>query len=59
MKKEEIYNVIRWLARSQWCRWRLLAEWDEYGCTDDALDELEGMNFKDSLDLILFLEGNA
>ncbi len=30
----------------------------ENGVLEQALDELENMNFKDSLDLILFLEGN-
>ena len=59
MKKEEIYSVIRWLARSQGCRWRLLHAWEENGMTDYALEKLEEMNFKDSLDLVLFLEWNA
>lgn len=59
MKKLEIYNVIRGLARSQGCRWRLLYEWEEQGITDYALEKLEEMNFKDSLDLVMFLEGNA
>lgn len=59
MKKEEIYATIRSLARSQGCWWRLLADWNERDYTDQALEELEAMNFKNSLDLILFLEGNA
>lgn len=59
MTKEEIYHLLRQLARSQWCWWRLLYDWQEAGCTDEALEELEAMDFKSWLDLILFLEGNA
>lgn len=58
MKKEEIYNAIKWLARSQWCWWRLLYYWEENNYTEIALEELENMNFRTPLDLILFLEGN-
>ena len=58
MTKNEIYCTIRWLAKSQGCRWRLLYAWEEEWITDYALEKLEEMNFKDSLDLILFLEGN-
>ena len=57
MKKEEILSTIRGLARSQGCWWRLLHAWEEEGMTDYALEKLEEMNFKDWLDLILFLEG--
>lgn len=59
MHKEEILRCIKSLARSQGCWWRLLHSWIEDGVLEQALDELEEMNFKNSLDLVLFLEGNA
>lgn len=58
MEKSEILNLLKSLARSQGCRWRLLRDWEEAWITDEALEELENMNFKDWLDLIMFLEGN-
>lgn len=58
MKKEQIYNAIRSLARSQGCWWRLLRDWEEEWITDYALEELEAMNFKDMLDVVMFLEWN-
>ena len=59
MTKEEIYDCIRQLAKSQWCRWRLLRDWEERDYTEQALEELEAMEFKTPLDLVLYLEGNA
>ena len=58
MKKEEIYNTIKSLARSEGCRWRLLYSWEEAWITEEALEELENMNFKSMLDVIMFLEWN-
>lgn len=58
MKKEEILNLLKSLARSQGCWWRLLRDWQETGQLDYALEKLEEMNFKDWLDLIMFLEWN-
>lgn len=58
MKKEEIYKTIRSLARSQGCWGRLLNEWEEAWITNEALEELEAMNFKDMLDVVMFLEWN-
>jgi hypothetical protein len=58
MTKDEIYARLRSLARSQGCRGRLLRDWEERGCTEECLQELEDMNFQSPLELILFLEGN-
>lgn len=61
MKKDEIKQCIRDLALSQGCWGRLLrevAEWPQEE-QDNYWQSLEDMNFKDSLDLILHLEGNA
>lgn len=58
MKKEEIYSTLKSLARSQGCWGRLLYSWEEAWITDEALEELEAMNFKDMLDVIMFLEWN-
>lgn len=58
MKKEEIYNAIKSLARSQG-RWgRLLYDWEEAWITEEVLEELENMNFKSMLDVVMFLEWN-
>lgn len=55
MSKEEILNSIRFLANSQGFYSRLLTllESDE---ADNYLDYLEKQNFKDTIDLVLFLE---
>lgn len=58
MKKSEIYSTIKSLARSQWCRGRLLHSREEEWLTDYALEKLEEMNFKDWVELIMFLEWN-
>ena len=58
MKKHEIYARLLSLARSQGCRGRLLNDWEECDCTEECLQELEDMNFKTPLELVLFLEGN-
>lgn len=58
MKKSEILNLLKSLARSQGCWWRLLYDWENEWITDYALEKLEEMDFKDWLDLIMFLEGN-
>ena len=58
MKKEEIYKTIRSLACSQGCWGRLLYEWEEAWITEEALQELENMNFKSMLDVVMFLEWN-
>lgn len=61
MKKEEIKQCVRNLAQSQGCWGRLLDEVSELSQEeqDKYWQSLEDMNFKDSLDLILHLEGNA
>lgn len=53
MKRNEILETIQNLAKSQGLYGRILREIN----TDPTiLDELEKQNFKDSLDLILFIE---
>lgn len=61
MKKEVIIKCIQNLARSQGCWGRLLKEIFILDPEDQKQywQSLEDMNFNDSLDLILFLEGNA
>lgn len=51
MKKEEILEAIRSLAKSQGFYSRLLEE-----LTDEKLDYLEKQGFEDYVDLIMFLE---
>jgi hypothetical protein len=52
MNRNQIMEVITELSYSQGFYGRLKRD-----MTDEALDYLEAQNFKDSLDLILFLEG--
>lgn len=54
MTKEQILGAIKSLAMSQGFYGRLLREIKE---TPEILDELERQNFKDSLDMVFFLEG--
>ena len=51
MNREQILATFESLAQSQGFYGRMLAS-----ITDEALDYLVAQNFKDSLDLILFLE---
>lgn len=51
MKKQEILEVLRSLARSQGLYGRILRD-----ITDEGLEYLENQNFKDALDLVLFIE---
>lgn len=53
MKKEQIYDAIRSLARSQGFYCDLL-EYVENN--EEYLEELEEQNFKDVVDLVLYLE---
>lgn len=57
MKKEEILSAIRSLAASQGFYGRLLIALssDEPDCVA-YLDYLEEQNFKDTVDLVMFLE---
>ena len=54
MTKEEILNAVRKLSHSQGSYGRLLEqlEYDE-----ESLNFLEQQNFKDVVDLVMFLEG--
>jgi hypothetical protein len=52
MNRNQIMEVITELSYSQGFYGRLKRD-----MTDEALDYLEAQNFKDSVDLILFLEG--
>lgn len=51
MTKDEILQVFRSLAKSQGFYGRLLRD-----ITEEGLQYLEDQNFKDVLDLILFIE---
>jgi hypothetical protein len=53
MNKEEIMETIKSLARSQGFYGRLYETLKE---NPDALEFLEKQNFKDSLDMVMFLE---
>jgi hypothetical protein len=53
MTKEQILGEIKSLAMSQGFYGRLLRDINE---NPAMLDELERQNFKDSLDMVLFLE---
>lgn len=54
MNREQILNNIRMLSNSQGFYCRL---YNDIKDNDEALDYLEQQNFKDVVDLILFLEG--
>lgn len=60
MKKDEMLDLIKSLARSQGCWGRLLR--DIYELDEETREELfkqrEDMNFKSWLDFILYLEWN-
>lgn len=51
MNKDQILKTIKDLAKSQGLYGRIL-----YNMTDEVLEYLEEQNFKDSLDLVLFIE---
>ena len=59
MKREEILEVFRSLSQSQGFYGRLLC--DLYSAPEDVkedfLSHLEAQNFRDPLDLILYVEG--
>lgn len=58
MKREEIMETIKSLASSQGLYGRLyrdLMELDE-GEYDEVMTELESQNFKDGVDLVMFIE---
>ncbi len=55
MNKEQILNTIKKLGRSQGFYSRLYNALIN-GEGDDFLNELEKQNFKDSVDLVLYLE---
>ena len=58
MNREQILEAIRDLAKSQGFYGRLLynIETDPEGA-ERVLDNLEAQNFKDVIDLVLYLEG--
>lgn len=53
MNKEEILNSVKSLAKSQGFYGRL---YEQLYDNDEALEFLEKQNFKDIVDMILFLE---
>lgn len=54
MTKKEILETFKSLARSQGSYGRLLEQIKD---NDEALTYLEEQNFKDSVDLVMFIEG--
>lgn len=54
MSKEEIYNAIESLSKSQGFYCRVLQSVQE---NPEVLDKLEELKFKDIVDLVLYLEG--
>ena len=54
MNKKEILETVKMLAQSQGMYCTLLNILKQ---NEEALEYLEGQNFKDQVDLILFLEG--
>lgn len=56
MNKEEIWNAIIGLSRSQGFYGRLAESIEESGQKEEILQELEDKKFGDVLDLVLFLE---
>lgn len=52
MNKEEIYDAIESLSHSQGFYERLLNH-----LNDEILSELEAQNFKDVVDLVMYIEG--
>lgn len=53
MNKEEILKTVKSLAQSQGSYGRLLQQLES---NEKALEYLEQQNFKDEIDLILFIE---
>ena len=58
MKREEIMETIKSLASNQGCYGRLYGDLmeldeDEY---DEVMTKLESQNFKDGVDLVMFIE---
>ena len=54
MNKNQILEVVKMLSKSQGMYCTLLNILEQ---NEEALEYLEGKNFKDQVDLILFLEG--
>lgn len=58
MKRNEILNTFRMLARSQGFYGRILAAINEMSEEqyEDFMGELEAQNFADSVELVIFME---
>lgn len=58
MKREDILNTIKMLASSQGLYSRLYGELMEMNEDelDEVMTELESQNFKDGVDLVMFIE---
>lgn len=54
MKKDEILTAVRQLAQSQGLYGRILQALDG---NNEALEYLESLNFNDTVDMVLYLEG--
>lgn len=62
MKRQEILEAIRLLARAQGFYGRLYerlleTQQEDYDTYDEFMQALERLDFKDSLDLVMYLEG--
>lgn len=61
MKINEMISVVKELAKTQGFYSRILASWIEYqnyypAMWDDIVNELESLNFKDSVEFCMYLE---
>ena len=56
MKKHEILEVLQGLAKCQGMYGRMLEALENNGTLDDALQFFEDQNFKEAIDLIMFIE---
>ena len=56
MKKQEILDTIKMLAKSQGFYGRLYEQIMTAENKDEILEELENKEFKDTLDLVFFFE---
>lgn len=56
MNKEQIWQTLNNLAQSQGFYGRLVHDIEQSGRKDEILTQLEKQNFKEPVDLVLFIE---
>lgn len=56
MSKEQIWQTLNNLAQSQGFYGRLVHDIEQSGRKDEILTQLEKQNFKEPVDLVLFIE---